>query len=544
MALRPVPAVSLLALTAALAPAQVQPNLPTGFVDEVVAPIVGAMDLDFLPDGRAVVIDQLGGVWVVPRVGASVPQTGAQIATVPNLAISYSRGLLAVAVDPAWPHRPFLYLWHNDAPSQSMRITRWTASGTLTGPASTSLQLGAPYVVLEIADADPQHNGGFLSYDGSGLLYLSTGDDQRPCEAQDPASPNGKVLRLDVAGLPRTGTGPATTAQIAPPNPPFPQHPLAWTLGVRNPFRGHTDPVVPGRLLLADVGDAGFDELDVLEAPGGGENLGWPWFEANQPLFTCTGTAPQQTAPVLTVPLPVGGFGALTSLGFYRNRAAAGWNFGPAYEGSALAVDHFAGDVYRLVEQAGAWVTAPAVSGQPHPTFWATGLSWAVASRVGPDGALYWIERRSPTTGALHRIRPSTPQSGFGYLGAGCTTSTLRAAAPRVGQPWQLTLDGLTVPASYASLVIGYDAVQGPLGPLPEDLTPFGVEGCWLRLDPADTLAMQSGAGGTWTWNATIPNSAALVGLGFYVQGLVLAPAAGTSTGFALTAAAGGRIGA
>jgi glucose/arabinose dehydrogenase len=52
----------------------------------------------------------------------------------------------------------------------------------------------------------------------------------------------------------------------------------AW--GLRNPWRFAIDPAT-GDLWIADVGEAFFEEVDVIRNGTSGQNFGWPVFEAN-----------------------------------------------------------------------------------------------------------------------------------------------------------------------------------------------------------------------------------------------------------------------
>src|SRR5262249_9156141 len=150
------------------------------------------------------------------------------IGTVPELSTGYSKGLLAVAVDPAFPARPFAYFWLNHAPTATQRVVRFTLSGALASASSASLSIGSPYVVLaDVGDQRPLHNGGALRFGPDGLLYLSAGDDASCCDAQNVAIPRGKILRMDVSTLPAGAGGPPPRSALLP--------------AAGNPFTGPND---------------------------------------------------------------------------------------------------------------------------------------------------------------------------------------------------------------------------------------------------------------------------------------------------------------
>src|SRR5436190_3265742 len=102
--------------------------LPTGYVVETLAPgQTGPTSLDFLPDGRVLFVEQDTGAVKVLAIAAS--NAVATLGAVPGLRVSYSQGLLGVAVDPQWPARPFVYCVHTNLAAADLRITRFAISG-------------------------------------------------------------------------------------------------------------------------------------------------------------------------------------------------------------------------------------------------------------------------------------------------------------------------------------------------------------------------------------------------------------------------------
>ena len=92
---------------------------------------------------------------------------------------------------------------------------------------------------------------------------------------------NGKVIRIN----PETGDGLASNPFFDAANPRSPQS-RTWAWGLRNPYRMVLRPNTgshyaedgdPGTLIVGDVGNGGWEELNVLHT--GGQNFGWPVFE-------------------------------------------------------------------------------------------------------------------------------------------------------------------------------------------------------------------------------------------------------------------------
>jgi glucose/arabinose dehydrogenase len=134
------------------------------------------------------------------------------------------------------------------------------------------------------------HNGGQLQFGPDGLLYIGTGDGGAANDSHDNArhtDPSwndvaaehdarlGKILRID----PAPGAGCDGGCTIPAGNPGFGQ-PEIWAYGLRNPWRFSFDRAT-GDLLIGDVGQDAWEEIDYAPAPsrGAGANFGWPYYE-------------------------------------------------------------------------------------------------------------------------------------------------------------------------------------------------------------------------------------------------------------------------
>jgi glucose/arabinose dehydrogenase len=448
---------------AVLAGATWAQSVPTDFVDELVQPgYVKPIGLAFLPDGRALVVEQESHVvFVLTAAGAQGP-----IGTIPGVAngiIEDERGVQHIAIDPQWPARPYLYCWYTHAAPQTMWLSMFTVTGDLADPASTTLALGAQYVILnDIPKVSENHNGGSIRFGPDGMLYLSTGEDYQFCPAQDLGSGLGKVLRLDVSTLPGAGSGPPPKVQIAAAGNPFvgpnDMARLVWAYGLRNPFRFHIDPLT-GALMLADVGESTWEEVDWCTT--GGQNFGWPWFEANLANQGCGGTAPSWVPPVASHPHSAA-FYCIISLGIYRNVSAGAFNFGFAYEGDYFYTDYIGGYINRLKFNGSTWFSPAAVPGQPTPTHWGAGFLFITDSTVGPDGALYYLKRQP---GELRRIRSTAnPPTLLAYTGQGqAVTAGAPAVAPLAVRATNIAgMPIVGLPVSFAVTTGG-----GQVGPQP-----------------------------------------------------------------------------
>jgi glucose/arabinose dehydrogenase len=134
--------------------------------------------------------------------------------------------------------------------------------------------------LLDLGVAALQHHGGQLQFGPDGRLYVGTGKNDDDGSPQDPASPNGKILRFD----PRR-------PDVAPE---------VYALGLRNPWRFSFDRRT-GSLFIGDVGDVSHEEVDVVPAGSGpGTNFGYPAYEGDA--RTSAPDVPGARYPVLDYP--------------------------------------------------------------------------------------------------------------------------------------------------------------------------------------------------------------------------------------------------
>ena len=398
----------LLTLVSATASAQInagaqkpEPDLP--FTLTQVATFKLPWRIAFLPDGRMLVTEKVGPLWLVTQHGEKTP-----VENVPAVLYGGQGGMLGVFVSPRYvtDHNVYLtYAEPGDTPGQSglaMARARLTI-----GAGKVSLD-GLQVLWRDMPRGKGGQFGAQIAFSPDGqFLFLTVGDRQRMTPAQDPNTAVGKILRLTLDGKPAPGNpmagkkGAPSVALIDPPRDTeaaktapivsiytFPGPNLApaetWASGVRTPYGLAFAP--DGRLWEVEHGPRGGDELNLIEP---GKNYGWPLtsysVNYNGVAIPSPDTRADLTRPVIYwTPIIAPG-----NLIFY-----SGAMF-PQWRGSAL-MSGIATQTLNRMTFDGKGGATPAER-------------WFVGHRlrdveVAPDGALWLLE--DSQTGGLFRVTP------------------------------------------------------------------------------------------------------------------------------------------
>lgn len=319
-------------------------TLPEGFTD--VAVFTGLdrpTAVRFAPDGRIFVAEKSGRVKVFSDLWDATPDTFVDLST--NVHDYWDRGLLGLALDPAFPMRPYVYVLYTydyDPNTPGIPAPRWgdvcptppgpnadgcVVNGRLSrleiGPGNTLV--GGEQVLLENnwCQQYPSHSVGALSFGPEGALYVQAGDGasfvvvdygqgggflfgtptpKNPCGdppagrggVQTPPTAEGGALRsqdLRTASDPVTWDG--SVLRVDPDTgAAWPDNPLVGggtteddrtiAYGLRNPFRSTFRPGT-SELWIGDVGWNDWEEINRIVAPADAtvENFGWPCYEGS-----------------------------------------------------------------------------------------------------------------------------------------------------------------------------------------------------------------------------------------------------------------------
>ncbi len=414
--------------------AEAQAILPTGFSDQLIASGLNyPTSMTFLNDGRLLLTEKVDAR---VRLVVNDALVTAPVGTVDSVRQSSEAGLLGIAADPGFPARPYVYVYYDYLGAPAIRISRYTLTGDLAFAADGAMTMdpASRYdVMADIPDETPLHNAGMLRFGPDGMLYATVGDDQYSCDAVDVNALRGKLLRLDVSGLPAGPGGPPDKTLITPADNPFVSSPdprarLVWAYGLRNPYSFHID-APTGDVFLADVGASLYEEIDWATAPG--LNFGWPIWEGPERSFrACTGDTVNLTFPIHAYDRTGFLFGsAVLSGGRYRRPASGGSRFPASYDGDYFFSDVGEGFLRRLKFDGSTWAIAPPVAGQPADSDWAHNMAGVTDYLMSADGALWYCKYAQccfgPNTGEIRRIVASQALSV-----PGLAQSPVQFAAP------------------------------------------------------------------------------------------------------------------
>ena len=237
--------------------AQAQSNLP--FKVEPVASFDEPWALAFLPDGRMLVTEMKGNLFIVPQQG----KEATKVAGVPDVDYGGQGGLGDVVLHPKFAENRLVYLSYAEGGPGGTRgaaVMRAVLDETEDGAELSDVQV--------IWRQYPKvygygHYGHRLKFDDDGYLWITSGDRQKFTPAQDMQTNLGKFLRLHDDGS-------------TPKDNPFVDHlsrdalvddvgvyGQVWSLGHRNPLGIAFD--LDGRLWGAEMGPEGGDELNLIK---------------------------------------------------------------------------------------------------------------------------------------------------------------------------------------------------------------------------------------------------------------------------------------
>ena len=329
--------------------------------------------MTFLPDGRLLVTEKAGRLWVQDVANGKRTRIG----RVPEVVHAGQGGFADVVLHPQFSSNGWVYLSYAEA-----------GDGNTSGAAVARAKLDLEDNELEDLQvlwrqvpkvAGNGHYGHRIAFDADGMLWITSSERQKFDPAQDMASNLGKIVRLRDDGSvpdgnPFTGQG-DVAAQV-------------WSLGHRNMLGIDFDR--DGRLWVHEMGPKGGDELNLIEK---GANYGYPIVSNGDHYdgrpIPDHDTQPQYRAPVITW-TPV-----ISPAGFviYDGDRYPGWNGSGLIGGlssQSLVRVAFDGTSAREAERFDMGTRIREVEQGPDGTIWLL-----EDGAQGAQGRLYRLDPRS-----------------------------------------------------------------------------------------------------------------------------------------------------
>ena len=254
---------AIILTTSLMACAQAQSDLP--FDVETITSFDEPWALAFLPDGRMLVTEKKGSLFVVTESGQRFGVRGA-----PDVDYGGQGGFGDVAVHPNFEENGLIYLSYVEAGIGNTRGAAVTRAVLELGDGRGSLS-GHEVIWRQYPKVVGRGHYAHRLEFHDGYLWVSSGDRQKFTPSQDMQSNIGKILRLNDDGS-------------VPDDNPFvnyrDQDPLVddegvfgeiWSMGHRNPLGIAFD--LNGQLWNIEMGPAGGDELNRVVQGG---NYGYP----------------------------------------------------------------------------------------------------------------------------------------------------------------------------------------------------------------------------------------------------------------------------
>lgn len=216
--------------------------------------------MTFLPDGRLLVTEKRGQLYVVTQDG----QKSEEIEEVPDVAYRGQGGLGDVILHPDYAENGLIYLSYAESGVGNTRGAAVARARLVMEEEGREGRLEDVEVIWRQNPkvTDDGHYGHRMVFDAEGYLFITSGERQKFDPAQQMTGNLGKVVRLRDDGT------------VPQDNPFYEQGDVTaeiWTLGHRNPLGIAFDDT--GKLWIHEMGPRHGDEFNLVIK---GENYGYP----------------------------------------------------------------------------------------------------------------------------------------------------------------------------------------------------------------------------------------------------------------------------
>jgi glucose/arabinose dehydrogenase len=307
------------------------------------------------------------------------------------------RGLLGLTFSPdyATSGRFFVNFTNSSGNTVVARFRRSADPLVADANSRFDFRWGSPNGPAFIFQPFPNHNGGHLMFGPDGFLYVGLGDggaaDDPRNNAQNPSEFLGKMLRLDVNVPDSDPSG----YRIPQDNPflggvPAPARPEIWSFGLRNPWRYTFDDPSrggTGAMIIGDVGQNRWEEIDYEPRGRGGRNYGWSIREGAH------SEVPSRAPAYLPLVDPIHEYDHATGQSITGGYVYRGRSLGSAYQGRYFFADYVNARVWSIALDVDAATGEARASGLVEHTADLGGTRVGNISSFGvdADGELYIV---------------------------------------------------------------------------------------------------------------------------------------------------------
>ncbi|WP_299573148.1 starch-binding protein [uncultured Shewanella sp.] len=244
------------------------------------------------------IVDKSGKVFVFPNdPSVSINEVNTLIDISAEVRDYHEQGLLSIAFHPDFATNRFAYIYYIEGDNDNESDNGVFGDGVLQritlNDATNPTQSIERVEILRIPQPGPDHKGSMMQFHPqSGEFYMSIGDGAygdtaiTPTEpdprtnnsAQDTSNLLGSIIRLNMRETPNFS---GKYYDIPSDNPFINDDNVLneiWSYGHRNPWRFSFDNQAPYVLWQTEVGQADFEEVNIIQAGG---NYGWPICEGN-----------------------------------------------------------------------------------------------------------------------------------------------------------------------------------------------------------------------------------------------------------------------
>ena len=360
---------------------------------------------------RLYVHEQRGIIKIVDTLNGSVSGTFLNIDSKVG-SFTGEGGLLGLAFHPDFANNRMFFVNYTNNSGNTV-IARYTANNDDSASASSE------EILMTVSQPYSNHNAGWLEFSPvDGYLYISMGDGGSGGDpgnrAQNINTKLGKILRINVDN---------PTGYTVPSDNPFvgvSGDDTIWSYGVRNAWKCCFDSL-NGAMVMADVGQNAWEEVNYEPAGEGGRNYGWRCYEGNNGYNTSG--CPSQSS--LTFPVHT-----------YSHSAGISITGGRVYRGPVASLygryffaDYASNQIWSINPEGGSLINHTSAFSPD-----VGGISRISGFAEDNEGNMYILDRgTSSTNGEVFAIRTTVPPTP--KLAASAMAHALRCCPPTVRPP-------------------------------------------------------------------------------------------------------------